>query len=37
MKEWHRTVALVILLAFALGFIIWLNTGLEQAALNTLQ
>lgn len=37
MKEWHRTVALVILLAFAIGFIIWLNTGFEHTALDTLQ
>lgn len=29
MKEWHRTVILLILLAAAIGFIVWLRTGYE--------
>jgi hypothetical protein len=26
MKEWHRTVILIVLLALAVGLIIWLQT-----------
>lgn len=37
MKEWHRTVALVVLLAITLAIIVWLRTGLEDAALKTLE
>jgi|GEM_PF-1365350 len=25
LKEWHRTVILLLLLAFAVGFIVWTN------------
>lgn len=37
MKEWHRTVALVILLVIALGIITWLHTGFEANSLRTLR
>ncbi len=37
MKEWHRTVVLVLLLALAVGFIIYLRTGYEHQALQTLR
>jgi hypothetical protein len=37
MKEWQRTVILVIMLAVAIGFIIYLRTGYEHQALRTLQ
>lgn len=36
MKEWHRTVVLVLLLAVAIGVIIWLRFGLEDNAVQTL-
>ena len=36
MKEWHRTVVLVVLLAIAIAVIIYLRTGLEDAAVQTL-
>lgn len=29
MKEWHRTIVLVVLLIALIGFIIWLRTGFE--------
>jgi hypothetical protein len=37
MKEWHRTVILVILLIAAIAFIIWLKTGYTDQALRTLR
>lgn len=36
-KEWHRTVLLVILLLVAIGLIIWLRTGFESNSVDTLQ
>lgn len=36
MKEWHRTIALVVLLLIAIGFIVWLRTGLEDRAIEVL-
>ncbi len=36
MKEWHRTVFLVILLIVAVGLIIWLRTDFEAQSLRTL-
>lgn len=36
MKEWHRTVILVVLLAVAIGFVLYLRTGLEDTAVQTL-
>ena len=36
MKEWHRTVVLVVLLAIAIAVIFYLRTGLEDAAVRTL-
>lgn len=36
MKEWHRTIILMILLATAISFIIYLRTGYEQQAIHTL-
>lgn len=29
MKEWHRTVILIVLLLALVGFIVWLHTGFE--------
>ena len=37
MKEWHRTVALVIILAVLIGVMIWLRTGYEDKALDVLR
>jgi hypothetical protein len=37
MKEWHRTVILLVMLAVAIGFVIYLRTGYENSALNTLR
>ena len=37
MKEWQRTVVLVVLLALAIGFIVYLRTGYENHALQTLR
>lgn len=31
MKEWHRTVLLVLLLMLAIGFIIWTNQTADSA------
>jgi hypothetical protein len=36
MKEWHRTVLLVLLLLFALAAIWWLHTGHESLLLDSL-
>ena len=36
MKEWHRTVVLIILLVIAIGLIIWLRGGYENNSVNTL-
>ncbi len=36
MKEWHRTVLLVVLLIVAVGLIIWLRTDFEAQSLRTL-
>lgn len=32
MKEWHRTVALVIILVVLIALLIWLRTGYENHA-----
>lgn len=37
MKEWHRTVVLVILLVVAIGVVVWLRTGYEANVENVLQ
>jgi hypothetical protein len=37
MKEWHRTVLLIILLGVLIATLIWLRTGYENQALNTLR
>lgn len=37
MKEWQRTILLVILLGIAIGVIIWLHTGYNDQALRTLR
>lgn len=37
MKEWQRTVVLVILLAALAAFLIYLRTGYENHALQTLR
>jgi hypothetical protein len=37
MKEWHRTVLLVILLLVLIGTFVWLRTGFENQAVNTLR
>jgi hypothetical protein len=37
LKEWHRTVILLILLAVAVGYIIYLKTGYETNVENILQ
>ncbi len=37
MKEWQRTIILLILLATAIGFIIYLRTGYEHHILQTLR
>jgi hypothetical protein len=36
MKEWHRTVVLVLLLCVLIAMFIWLRTGFENQALDTL-
>lgn len=36
MREWHRTVLLVILLIVAIAVIVYLRTGLEDTAVQTL-
>jgi|GEM_PF-1188148 len=36
MKEWQRTIVLVVLLLAAIGFIIYLHTGYQQHVLQTL-
>jgi hypothetical protein len=37
MKEWHRTIALLILLVVAIGIIVWLHTGFEANSIQTLR
>lgn len=37
MKEWHRTIVLVILLALAIALIIYLKTGYQANLENILQ
>jgi hypothetical protein len=37
MKEWHRTVILIVVLAGLVGLFIWLRTGYEQHAVDTLR
>ena len=36
MKEWHRTVLLVLLLAILIAATIWLRTGFETRAVQNL-
>ncbi len=33
MKEWHRTVILLVLLAIAIGFIVWTRRAAESSLL----
>lgn len=37
MREWHRTILLVVLLLVLISTIVWLRTGFENQALNTLR
>jgi len=37
MKEIYRTIILAALIAFAIGFIIWLHTGYETRLLDLLR
>ncbi len=37
MKEWHRTIILLVMFAIAIGFIIYLHTGYENHILQTLR
>jgi hypothetical protein len=37
MKEWQRTVILFVILGCLVGLFIWLRTGFEQQALDTLR
>jgi hydrogenase maturation factor len=37
MKEWHRTVILLVLLGVLIGTFVWLHTGFENQALDTLR
>jgi hypothetical protein len=37
MKEWHRTVILVLLLVGLIALVVWLRTGYENQAINTLR
>lgn len=36
MKEWHRTVVLIIVIATAIGVIVWLHTGFESQMVDSL-
>lgn len=36
-KEWHRTVLLLVLIAVAVGYIIWLRTGYQTSLLDILR
>jgi hypothetical protein len=36
MKEWHRTVILLVLLALAIGFLIWSNQVVDNNFVGTL-
>lgn len=36
MKEWHRTIVLIILLAVAVGFLIWANQNTDNNFVDTL-
>jgi len=36
MKEWHRTVALIVLLVLALGILLWQQASYQSGFLNTL-
>jgi hypothetical protein len=37
MKEWQRTVLLIVLLIVLIATLFWLRTGLENQALDTLR
>lgn len=37
MKEWHRTVILVLIIIFAVGFIIWSRQQVETNFVDTLR
>ena len=37
MKEWHRTIILVLLLIVAIGFVAWLRSGYETRMLDILR
>lgn len=37
MKEWHRTVILLILLAVAIGFLVWSSHATDSNFVDTLQ
>lgn len=30
MKEWHRTILLIVLLIILVGLLVWLRTGFEE-------
>jgi hypothetical protein len=37
LKEWHRTVVLLILIIVAIGYIVWLRTGYQSNLLEILR
>ncbi len=37
MKEWYRTIALVILIIIAVGYIIWTNQQIDSNFVDTLR
>lgn len=37
MKEWHRTVILLLLLVAAVGFVVWLRHDYDMQALRSLR
>lgn len=36
MKEWHRTIVLLLVIAAAIGVIVWLHTGFEDQMVDSL-
>ncbi len=37
MKEWHRTILLVLLIALAIGYILWSQNQIDSNFTNNLQ
>jgi len=37
MKEWHRTIILLVLLGAAIGFIFWMNNSYDNNFIETLR